>query len=368
MTPAEVSRDRDRTTRTARSVCLKSEMFRPSMVCGRHGTRTGLHFAYAPPHGLMPSGASDGQLSRIFVMPHPKISVLLPAYNAGKYLVSAIESVLNQTEPNFELIAVDDGSKDDTPHLLRSLAKRDPRIKVISRANTGIVGALNDALDASQAPLIARMDGDDWCHPRRFARQLAHMNDNPDVVLLGTNVMVMDSDGDDVAPLRDLKLTHEEIDRSLMSCGWPLVHPTVMIRREALLSVGAYRQGTFPHEDHDLFLRLTEVGKAAALEDILLRYRRHSTSVSWDSNSRDHMIGIIREAAARRGVEADIPPLHSTDEPTGNAGARQLRAWAWQALRAGNRHTARKYAFRTVRSGLIEGETLKLLACCVRGR
>lgn len=299
----------------------------------------------------------------------PKISVLLPAYNVEKYVVSAVESVLDQTERDFELIAVDDGSTDNTAKILQHLARRDRRVKVISRPNTGIVGALNEAIAASSAPLLARMDGDDICLPNRFRRQLEYMTRHPEVVLLGTNVMVMDADGDDVAPLKDLKFDHEAIDSALLRFGWPLVHPSVMMRREAVEAVGAYKPGTFPHEDHDLFLRLAEVGKLTALPEVLLRYRRHSTSVSWDSKSRDHMVGVIEQACARRGIQPEIaPPPSRSGGRQRNERAVQLRAWAWQALQAGNRQTARKYAMRTLRSGLIEGETFKLLACCVRGR
>lgn len=301
----------------------------------------------------------------------PRVSVVMPVYNGGRFLAEAVESVLRQTFRDFELVAVDDGSVDDTLTVLRRYEKSDRRVRVISRANTGIVGALNDGLTAARGELVARMDGDDACMPTRLARQVAYLDAHPEVVLLGGNVMVMDEEGDDVAPLKDLKFTHEEIDASLLACGWPLVHPAVVMRAEALRRIGGYRSGTFPHEDHDLFLRMAEIGWVAALPEVVLRYRKHSGSVSWNSNSRGHMAGIVAEACERRGVAREAPPAEpprASGESDARVKTRQLRSWAWQALAAGNLSTARKYAYRTVRAGLIERETMRLIACCVRGR
>jgi glycosyltransferase involved in cell wall biosynthesis len=299
----------------------------------------------------------------------PRVSVVLPVYNGGRFLAPAVESVLRQTFRDFELVAVDDGSVDDTLTTLRRYERSDPRVRVITQPNAGIVGALSTGLAAARGELIARMDGDDLCLPTRLARQLAHLDAHPDTVLLGGNVMVMDEEDDDVAPLKDLKFTHQEIDASLLACGWPLVHPAVMMRAAALRRVGGYRAGTFPHEDHDLFLRLAEVGRLSALTEVVLRYRRHSGSVSWNSDSRDHLAGIVAEARARRGLDPILPTTPPTQAHIDtHARPKQLRSWAWQALAAGNLSTARKYAFRTVRAGLIERETIKLIACCVRGR
>lgn len=305
-------------------------------------------------------------------MGQPLISVLLPAYNAATYLRPAVASVLNQTLGDFELICVDDGSTDATPGILRDFASRDARVKVISRPNTGIVGALNDAIAASSGQYLARMDGDDICHRERFARQVEHLDTAPDTVLLGTNVVVMDEDGDLVAPMRDLAFEHEAIEKMLLESRWPLVHPSVMIRRDAMDRIGGYREGTFPHEDHDIFLRLGEVGRLAALPDCLLHYRRHSRSVSYNSRSWRHLDAMVRDARVRRGLAEywDEPPGRKefSDREQRRLHCRLLRAMAWQALGAGNLGTARKYTLRTLRAGLIEPETLKLVACVVRGR
>src|SRR5665213_1616547 len=93
----------------------------------------------------------------------PRISVVMPVYNAVTYLRAAVQSVLDQTDRDFELVVVDDGSRDESPAILKEFAAADPRVKIVSRPNTGIVGALNDGVAASSGDLTARMDSDDLC-------------------------------------------------------------------------------------------------------------------------------------------------------------------------------------------------------------
>src|SRR5580700_3628902 len=156
---------------------------------------------------------------------NPVVSVLMPVFNAQKYLALAVESVLDQTFREFELIAVDDGSSDGSSGILEEFARQDTRVRVISRPNTGIVGALNDALAVARGELLARMDSDDVCLPGRFEAQVKYMREHPEVVLAGTQVMVIDEDGDSIAPLRGLVLEHEQIEQALLATNWPLVHP-----------------------------------------------------------------------------------------------------------------------------------------------
>ncbi|HTW94201.1 MAG TPA: glycosyltransferase [Tepidisphaeraceae bacterium] len=299
---------------------------------------------------------------------NPAVSVLMPVYNAERFLPLAVQSVLDQTFADFELIAVDDGSKDNSGAMLQGFARRDPRVKVISRPNTGIVGALNDALAAAKGELIARMDSDDLCLPERFAAQVKYMTEHPEVVLLGTQVMVIDEDGDAIAPLRGLYLEHEKIERSLLDADWPMVHPSVMIRASALRAIGGYEQGTFPHEDHDLFSKLGEQGRVANLDQVLLKYRRHSTSISWNAQSRAKLLEVLKKACVRRGVEYVVPPLRGKENVSDRRRRQELcRNWGWQALQAGNLATARKYATRALKAGPLSAETWKLMACTVRG-
>src|SRR5947207_13124013 len=107
----------------------------------------------------------------------------MPVYNAERYLRPAVESVLAQKYDDFELITVDDGSADSSPAILREYEAKDPRVKIVSRPNTGIVGALNDGIAASRGSLIARMDSDDISLPARFGKQVTFLDSHPEHVL-----------------------------------------------------------------------------------------------------------------------------------------------------------------------------------------
>src|SRR6478609_1964644 len=108
----------------------------------------------------------------------PVVSVLMPVYNAQRYLTAAVESIRGQTFRDFEFIIVDDGSTDRSGEILRKFAAEDPRIKLISRPNTGYVVALNEALSCARGEFVARMDADDISLPARFERQVAHLREH----------------------------------------------------------------------------------------------------------------------------------------------------------------------------------------------
>jgi len=107
------------------------------------------------------------------------LSVLLPVHNCGRYLAAAITSISAQSHADFEFIIVDDGSTDGSAGVIDQAAAADPRLRVIRRPNTGIVGALNDGLAAAHGEFVARMDGDDVAEPARFAAQLAYLKAHP---------------------------------------------------------------------------------------------------------------------------------------------------------------------------------------------
>src|SRR5882724_9035284 len=126
-------------------------------------------------------------------MSEPVISVVMPVYNAERYLRDAVASILQQTFRDFEFIAVDDGSKDRSKAILDEIASADSRLRVVSQANTGIVGALNHGLAVAKGEFVARMDADDFSQPERFAQQVAFLRDHPDCVCLGTAFNYMDA-------------------------------------------------------------------------------------------------------------------------------------------------------------------------------
>ncbi len=298
-------------------------------------------------------------------MPTPAISVLMPVYNAKRYLREAMQSILDQDFPDYEFIIVDDGSTDRSTQFLHEFAKRDPRIRIITRPNTGIVGALNDGLARCTAPLVARMDADDVALPNRLAKQVAYLNANPACVLVGSRVLLMDSER---LPIREWvdEFTHDQIDQAHLHRGWPVVHPTVLMRRDAVMKVGGYRQQYATLEDLDLFLRLAEVGQLANLPQVLLHYRQHFTSICHQHSDRQSQIrdAILNETHRRRGLPAQAivaPPPPRTP-------AESHRLWAWWALNSGHIPTARKHALRALARMPFNPEAWRLTYCALRGR
>lgn len=212
-------------------------------------------------------------------MTRPRISVLMPVRNEARHLPLALASLCRQTETEWELVAVDDGSTDGTDELLRAAACRDRRIHLIRSPERGLVGALNHGLAQCRGALVARMDGDDVSHPRRLSRQLAYLQDNTDVGLVACSFRHF--------PRREVGLgmrgyeawqngllTHEAIIRDLYVES-PFVHPSVMVRRQLLEAAGGYRERGWP-EDYDLWLRLAAAGvRFARLPEVLFFWREH---------------------------------------------------------------------------------------------
>jgi len=292
------------------------------------------------------------------------VSVLLPVYNASRYLGGAVESILRQTHRDFEFLIVDDGSRDDSLAQLRRFEQRDSRVHVISRPNTGIVGALNELVALAKGEWLFRMDADDVARPERFERQLAYLGANPDCVALGSRALFMDPDGSPLVEFIDC-FDHADIERTLMRPAIGILHPTVAMSRRAVLAVGGYR-ADYPHvEDLDLFLRLGEVGRLANLPEVLLDYRNHFTNVS-HSNATEQSAAALRavaDACARRGL--DVPVL----APTVTISESRLdlhRKWVWWALAGGHRRTACKHAIQVLKSAPRSGQSWRLLGCVFR--
>jgi hypothetical protein len=173
------------------------------------------------------------------------------------------------------VVAVDDGSRDGSGDLLDEAARQDPRLRILHTPPQGLVGALNLALSAARAPLLARMDADDEAHPERLARQADRLAHEPGLDVLGCRVRVVGRSGRGmrryVAWSNGL-LDHDAITRDLLVES-PLVHPSVMLRAAGLRGLGGYRDGPAP-EDYDLWLRAAAAGwRFAKLAETLLDWR-----------------------------------------------------------------------------------------------
>lgn len=209
----------------------------------------------------------------------PRLSVLLSVYNEGPYLDAAIRSIRGQSFSDFELLILDDGSTDESPSIIAHHAADDPRVVAQRQPNKGLVASLNLLLSQARAPLIARMDGDDFAYPDRFSRQLAFLEHQPDVILLGTQIDRIDARGRSLPDKEPHPTTHDDI---VASFGRRIcfAHSTVVMNTAAARAVGGYRAAFRHCEDLDLWLRLARVGKIANLPDQLLGYRIHAQQIS----------------------------------------------------------------------------------------
>jgi glycosyltransferase involved in cell wall biosynthesis len=202
----------------------------------------------------------------------PRVSVLMPVYNGERYLREAIESILNQTFTDFELIIVDDGSTDATPEILDSF--EDPRIvRLKNEKNTGLARVRQKGLSAVCGEYIASMDADDISLPERLARQVAFLDAHPEIGVLGSAVQVIDRNGNRSRVSRFP--TQHGVIRWHLCFRDPIANPSVMMRRKVVDRVGGYNTDLTAGEDYDLFRRLSSVTRLANLPDIMLCLRRH---------------------------------------------------------------------------------------------
>lgn len=207
----------------------------------------------------------------------PAVSVLMPCYNAAGTIQEALNSLSQQTLHHFEIIAVDDGSSDDTAEILRQRAAIDTRLQILTQPHTGIIAALNNGLAACRAPYVARMDTDDRSHPERLARQSAYLDADPDCAVVSCLVegfppeQVRQGFRIYIDWLNSL-VSDEDIRREIFVES-PMAHPSVTFRKSWINQVGGYQEHGWA-EDYDLWLRLYSVGASfAKLEEVLLQWR-----------------------------------------------------------------------------------------------
>lgn len=226
-----------------------------------------------------------------------RVSVVLPVCNGERYIVKALQSILEQTLSEFELIVIDDGSHDATPGHLAAWASRDSRVHVVSRSNRGLTYTLNEGLQLASCEYVAIMNADDVSRPERLERQATYLDAHLRVAAVGSQTRLLDEAGN-VGPASSLPLSPSAV-RAFMVKASPLAHPSVMVRRSAVIAIGGYRPQMEPAEDYDLWLRLAERHDLANLPDVLLEYRVHSGQVTSAACEAVAMATLVAQAAAR---------------------------------------------------------------------
>lgn len=208
----------------------------------------------------------------------PLISVILPVYNGEKYLQRAVQSILDQTFKDFEILIIDDGSTDSSGEIVSSF--KDDRIRYIKNSeNLKLIKSLNKGLSLAKGQYIARMDGDDIAAPNRLELQLNYMSKNPDVAVLGTNVWIIDKNNRIIDTPRFFPIESDEVFCRALKMS-PLFHPTVMMRADILKENGGYNDAFTHAEDYALWMKVIKKYKIANLPERLLYYRIHDLSVS----------------------------------------------------------------------------------------
>lgn len=266
----------------------------------------------------------------------------MPVYNGLPYLRAAVQSVLNQSYRDFELIVINDGSSDGSAELLESLD--DPRIRLSHQANRGLAATLNIGIAQARGTYIARQDQDDICLPGRFEKQVAFLDSHPSVGLLGTAAEIWVGSEKTDRTLRHAAES-DALKFGLLFNNY-FVHSSVMLRRTVFERVGNYSEdrGRQPPEDYELWSRVARQFDVANLPDTLLAYREVPNSMS-RTGSRPFLRNLIRISAENIAFACSLQPddprvlglsalLHDSDDEL-PAGLRlaQLRSLLASAAR-----------------------------------
>ncbi len=216
-----------------------------------------------------------------------RVSVVMPAYNAAGTIGEAVASIRAQTLADFELILIDDGSADGTVAAARAHWGDDPRLRISSPGRVGLIQALQIGIDTAHGELIARIDADDIAAPTRLEAQLSYFNTHPEAHIIGCQVRCFPEEALAEGYRRyeawqNGLLTHDQILREIFIES-PLAHPSVMMKRQAIVDLGGYRDVGWP-EDYDLWLRAANAGlRFGKVPEVLLHWRERP-----DRESRQH--------------------------------------------------------------------------------
>ncbi len=290
------------------------------------------------------------------------ISVVMGVYNGARTLEATLDSILGQTERDFEFIIVDDGSSDATAAILEAYAARDPRIRVIHQANAGLTRALIAGCAAARGTYIARQDAGDLSDPHRFELQRRALDADPGVVFVSSATRFS---GPEMEPLHVVRSSGAALDPAYVLdlskpralADGPTCHPSVMLRRDAYERAGGYRAAFYYGQDHDLWYRLAEIGKFQALGEVLYTARVTPDSVSGAARPQQEKIGRLSQAAleARQRGESDeaflreaaaIRPVRSRRRSRDGSGL----YFIGEALRRNGDARARKYLAASIRA------------------
>lgn len=237
----------------------------------------------------------------------PLVSVIMPVYNPGRYLIESIESILNQTFYDFELIIVDDASTDNSWKIIKSYSKKDSRIIAIkNKINLGVSLTSNIAISQAKGKFLARMDADDISTPNRLQKQVNFLIKNPKTVVVGGQCTIIDENNQTIG-LKKFPTTEKQI-LDMIFWAVPIQQGYMMINRSLLPKDFVwYSPSKFSAEEIDLYFNLLKYGQFANLSDNLYFYRQISTSLSHQNPKKTFWITLkSRLNAVKNGFNPSI--------------------------------------------------------------
>lgn len=240
----------------------------------------------------------------------PRVSVLLNVYNDEKYLAQCIESVLNQSYKDFELVVVNDGSTDGTLDIVQRYLAQDERIVLLDlKTNVGRARAINTALKHARGEFNAKLDSDDYFYPDKLRKQVAYLDEHEDCFLVACGVDMVDENSKRLLTVRPLK-TEKAIAGRLLSKN-TLFHSTILFRNAGI----KYRDKFLYAQDYDLYLQILARGeKIEALQEVLAGYRVQTSSVSFTKMGHQKLFANKAREMYHAAI-ADIPSSYASFDP-----------------------------------------------------
>lgn len=236
----------------------------------------------------------------------PKVTVVIPAYNAMRYLPETMETVLNQTYTDFEVLVINDGSTDDTPKWVDELSKKEPKVRMVSQANQGLAGARSAGVIHARGEYIAYIDADDLWESTKLAKQVQCLEENPEVALVYTWTALADERGNPtgrvVASDAEGYVWEKLTEMNFVCCG-----STPMIRRSCFDEVGLFALDVSPSDDWDMWLRLAAKYPFKVIKEPLIYYRQHSNN---SSRKCQHILETHRIVIERNFTSVPTEKLH----------------------------------------------------------
>ncbi len=215
----------------------------------------------------------------------PTITVVMSVYNGGQFLKAAAQSILDQTFSDFEFIVIDDGSSDTSAELIRKL--KDPRVRLVHQTNHGLVAALNKGLRLARGTFVARQDADDISKPERFKKELDWLSAEPRRAVVGSFFTYIDTKSSKPSITLTTPTKHIDLVRMLYYNN-PFAHGSTLIRRQALVEVGGYRDTYGHNEDYDLWRRIGKHWTLGQIPEVLYLYRINQNSISHTNQDIQH--------------------------------------------------------------------------------